>query len=115
MSRAVCSLARQPSTAASRFASWSNACSPRRAESASGDMTSATPAQEIHSLRERLNTWNYQYYVLDDPQVPDAEYDRCLRRLEEIEGAHPDLVTPDSPTQRVGAEPLPAFLPVRHA
>ena len=78
-------------------------------------MTTATIAQEIRSLREQLDTWNYQYYVLDDPQVPDAEYDRCLRRLVELETAHPELLTADSPTQRVGAEPLAAFLTVQHA
>ena len=70
--------------------------------------------QEIQSLRERIDDWNYQYYVLDQPTVPDAEYDRLLRELEALEAAHPELVTPDSPTQRIGAEPLKAFGEVRH-
>jgi len=65
-------------------------------------------------LREQIRLHNYRYYVLDAPTVPDSEYDRLVRELESIEQAHPDLVTPDSPTQRVGAEPLQGFAPVRH-
>lgn len=65
-------------------------------------------------LRERLEDWNYRYYVLDDPSVPDAEYDRCLRELQALESEHPELVSPDSPTQRVGASPLAQFTQVRH-
>lgn len=68
-------------------------------------------AQELH---ETLNRANYHYYVLDNPELPDAEYDRCLRELQELERLHPELVTPDSPTQRVGAEPLSGFEAVRH-
>lgn len=70
--------------------------------------------QQIADLRRRLNEWNYQYYVLDDPTVPDYEYDRALRSLEELEALHPETVTPDSPTQRVGGEALTSFAPVRH-
>lgn len=70
--------------------------------------------QQIADLRRRLNEWNYQYYVLDDPTVPDYEYDRALRSLEELEALHPETVTPDSPTQRVGGEALTSFDPVRH-
>lgn len=69
---------------------------------------------ELAALRERLEDWNYRYYVLDDPSVPDAEYDRCMRRLVEIETAHPELLRADSPSQRVGAEPLSQFSQVRH-
>nr|NIR90651.1 NAD-dependent DNA ligase LigA [Gammaproteobacteria bacterium]NIX05589.1 NAD-dependent DNA ligase LigA [Gammaproteobacteria bacterium] len=65
-------------------------------------------------LREEINYHNYRYYVLDEPEIPDAEYDRLLRELQELEAKHPDLVTPDSPTQRVGAEPLEEFGEVRH-
>jgi len=72
-------------------------------------------AREAASLRERLDTWNYQYYVLDQPTVPDAEYDRCLQRLRQLEQEHPGLRREDSPTQRVGAAPLTAFRQVRHA
>lgn len=70
--------------------------------------------QQIADLRRQLNEWNYQYYVLDDPTVPDYEYDQALRSLEELEALHPETVTPDSPTQRVGGEALTSFAPVRH-
>ena len=70
--------------------------------------------QELESLREQLDAWNYQYYVLDQPTIPDAEYDRCMRRLLALEAAHPELVRPDSPTQRVGAKPLAQFSQVAH-
>jgi DNA ligase (NAD+) len=69
---------------------------------------------EIGQLREELARHNHRYYVLDDPSVPDAEYDRLMRRLRELEAQHPDLVTPDSPTQRVGGAALEAFTSVRH-
>ncbi len=70
--------------------------------------------EQIEGLRRQLNEWNYQYYVLDAPTVPDYEYDRALRRLEELEAKHPEAVTPDSPTQRVGGEVLTSFVPVPH-
>ena len=73
-----------------------------------------SPAEEIKTLRDQLNDWSHRYYVLDDPSVPDAEYDRAFRRLEALEAEHPDLVTSDSPTQRVGDRPLEAFDEVRH-
>jgi DNA ligase (NAD+) len=63
----------------------------------------------VEALREQLNEHNYHYYVLDDPQISDAEYDVLLRELQAIETSHPELITPDSPTQRVGAAPLKAF------
>ena len=65
-------------------------------------------------LREHLDDWNYRYYVLDDPSVPDAEYDRCLRELQSLEAKNPELIRSDSPTQRVGAQPLAQFQQVRH-
>ena len=65
-------------------------------------------------LRKEINYHNYRYYVLDSPVVSDAEYDRLFRELQEIEAAHPQLVTPDSPTQRVGAKPQAEFGEVRH-
>lgn len=74
----------------------------------------ATPEQEIDALRIEINQHNYRYYVLDDPSVPDAEYDRLLRRLQILETENPQLVSPDSPTQRVGARPLSAFEEVAH-
>ncbi len=70
---------------------------------------------ELDVLRREIDAHNYAYHVLDNPTVPDAEYDRLMRRLQEIEREHPELVTPDSPTQRVGAAKLEAFREVRHA
>jgi DNA ligase (NAD+) len=69
---------------------------------------------EAQSLREQINHHNYRYYVLDDPEVTDAEYDQLMRRLEELEQAHPEIRTPDSPTQRVGAAPSHEFHIVQH-
>src|SRR4030065_1684658 len=69
---------------------------------------------EIARLREEINHHNYRYYVLDYPEITDAEYDRLMRRLQELEAAFPALVTADSPTQRVGAEPLAAFGAISH-
>ena len=77
-------------------------------------MPSADVEQEVDTLRERLDSWNYQYYVLDQPTVPDAEYDRTFVRLSELETAHPQLLRADSPTQRVGATPLDRFRQVSH-
>jgi DNA ligase (NAD+) len=65
-------------------------------------------------LRRDIEYHNYRYYVLDDPQIPDAEWDRLLQELRALEAAHPELVTADSPTQRVGAAPLDEFAEVRH-
>ena len=71
-------------------------------------------AQEILELRKELNQANFEYYVKDDPTMADYDYDHKLRRLEELEGAHPELVTPDSPTQRVGGKALESFTQVTH-
>ena len=70
--------------------------------------------KKIKSLRAEILEHNHRYYVLDDPEIPDAEYDRLLRELQTLEEANPDLITADSPTQRVGAEPLAAFSQVTH-
>ena len=77
-------------------------------------MTS-NPAARITELRRQLEDANYRYHVLDDPTIPDVEYDRLLRELDALEDAHPEQRSPDSPTQRVGAMPSGAFAPVRHA
>jgi DNA ligase (NAD+) len=69
----------------------------------------------IARLRVEINQHNHRYYVLDDPQVPDAEYDRLMQQLQALELDAPELITPDSPTQRVGAKPLGGFEEVRHA
>jgi DNA ligase (NAD+) len=71
-------------------------------------------ANRVRKLRTEIEHHNYRYFVLDDPEIPDAEYDRLVRELRGIEASHPELVTPDSPTQRVGAEAVPAFGEVRH-
>ena len=72
------------------------------------------PKEEVLQLTGTLNEANYRYYVLDDPKMPDYEYDRLLRRLEELEAAHPELLAPDSPTQRVGGKALSQFEKVEH-
>jgi len=74
-----------------------------------------TAARRINKLRELISEHNHRYYVLDSPQVSDAEYDRLMRELIRLEEKHPSLVTPDSPTQRVGATPLEEFNAVRHS
>ncbi len=71
--------------------------------------------ERIKALREQINRHNYLYYVLDNPEISDAEYDRLFDELAELEKRHPELVTPDSPTQRVGAAPLDEFKTVRHS
>ena len=81
-------------------------------------MAKAAPAtikKEIAELREKLRYHEYRYYVLDEPEISDAAYDRMMERLKKIETAHPELVTPDSPTVRVGGVPRDGFQTVRHA
>ncbi len=70
--------------------------------------------QRVAELRRQLEDANYRYYVLDDPQLPDSEYDRLLRELQDLEAAHPEWLTPDSPSQRVGAGPLRDFAQITH-
>lgn len=74
----------------------------------------STIEKRVHELRAQLNYHNYRYYVLDSPEISDAEYDELIRELRKLEEDHPELVTPDSPTQRVGAEPLEGFESVEH-
>ena len=74
-----------------------------------------SPAERAAELREQLNHHAHLYYTLDAPEIPDAEYDRLFRELQALEATHPELLTPDSPTQRVGGRVLDAFTPVRHA
>ena len=73
-----------------------------------------TPAQRAADLRRLIDHHNFRYYVLDEPEVPDADYDRLLRDLQELEAAHPELITEDSPTQRVGHAPAAGFAEIRH-
>ena len=73
-----------------------------------------TPRERAKALRESIERHNRLYYVEDAPQITDAEYDRLFAELQALEAAHPELITPDSPTQRVGAAPLAEFGEVRH-
>ena len=74
-----------------------------------------TPTEKIEGLREQLRRHEYLYHVLDSPEISDAEYDAMLRQLKDLEARHPELITPDSPTQRVGAKPREGFVKVRHS
>jgi DNA ligase (NAD+) len=71
-------------------------------------------AQRAEELRRQLEYHGHRYYVLDDPEISDADYDKLLNELRDIEAAHPELLTPESPTQRVGGKPLDKFAPVKH-
>jgi len=70
--------------------------------------------KKIKSLRQQINDHNYRYYVLDDPLISDGEYDQLFRKLEQLERQHPELIVRESPTQRIGAEPLEAFGTITH-
>lgn len=74
----------------------------------------AATRKKVDSLRDQIRHHNYQYHALDQPEVPDAEYDRLVRELQKLESDYPELVSADSPTQRVGAEPIKAFGTVEH-
>lgn len=77
-------------------------------------MTTSSIQQRITTLRHSIDEHNYRYHVLDSPAIPDAEFDRLFRELQMLEAQHPELVTPDSPTQRIGATPLREFTTVTH-
>src|SRR5256885_14677337 len=70
---------------------------------------------ELEALRDEIRRHEHLYYVLDAPEVPDAEFDRLMQQLKKIEAEHPELVTPDSPTQRVGGKPREGFVKVEHS
>ena len=74
----------------------------------------AATRKRVESLRDRIRHHNYRYHALDDPEIPDAEYDRMMRQLQALEAEYPDLVSPESPTQRVGDAPISAFGTVQH-
>lgn len=76
---------------------------------------SPNPSREIDKLREEIRHHEYRYYVLDDPEIRDYEFDQLMKRLQALEAQHPELVTPDSPTQRVGGQPAAEFPKVRHS
>src|SRR3977135_4259223 len=69
----------------------------------------------IEALREKIRYHEHLYYVLDHPQVSDAEFDKLMQELQQLEAEHPTLITPDSPTQRVGGKPREGFVKVRHS
>jgi DNA ligase (NAD+) len=73
-----------------------------------------SPAKRIAALRAELDLHDHRYYVLDAPSIPDSEYDKLFRELQALEAAHPEFLSPDSPTQRVGGKPLEQFVSVRH-
>src|ERR1035441_8001706 len=73
------------------------------------------PAGQIEQFSEELRHHEHQYYVLDAPEITDAEYDALIRRLQTLEAQHPELLTPDSPTQRVGGKPREGFIKVQHS
>ena len=78
-------------------------------------MANQEVVRRVDKLREEIRFHDYRYYVLDLPAIPDAEYDKLFRELQALETQHPELVAPDSPTQRIGGRPLDMFQPVRHA
>src|SRR5690348_2544458 len=71
--------------------------------------------KRLAELRAQIRRHEHLYYVMDSPEISDAEFDRLMKELKELEGAHPDLVSPDSPTQRVGGKPREGFVKVRHS
>src|ERR1700680_2368891 len=79
------------------------------------NMRAANLEQEVEKLREALRHHEHLYYVLDQPEISDAEYDALMRQLQQIEEQHPELLTPDSPSQRVGGKPREGFVKVRHS
>ena len=78
-------------------------------------MAKSTPTERIEALREEIRHHEHLYYVLDTPQISDADYDALTRQLIEFEKQHPELITPDSPTQRVGGKPKEGFPKVAHS
>jgi DNA ligase (NAD+) len=87
---------------------------PSTPQSPTGDDRISGPEEQAQSLRTQLHRHAHAYYTLDAPEIPDAEYDRLFRQLQALESAHPELLTPDSPTQRVGGAILDAFAQVKH-
>ena len=75
----------------------------------------STVSQQLEALRDRIRRHEERYYVLDDPEISDSEFDALLRKLQALEDAHPELVTPDSPTQRVAGRPVEGFETVEHS
>src|SRR3712207_3376722 len=81
---------------------------------ADADRVAGTVEQRLDELRATIDRYNYEYFVLDRPSVPDAEYDALMRELRTLEAEHPELITPESPTQRVGAPIQGGFAEIAH-
>src|SRR5689334_23208750 len=75
----------------------------------------AKDSTDIEALRDQIRHHEHRYYVLDDPEVSDAEFDLLMQQLKKLEAAHPELITPDSPTQRVGGKPREGFIKAQHS
>src|SRR4030081_2672421 len=71
--------------------------------------------KKIEALREKIRHHEYRYYVLDDPEISDADFDKLMNELKRLEAEHPKLITPDSPTQRVGGKPREGFVKAKHS
>src|SRR6201987_3630416 len=71
--------------------------------------------KKIEALREKIRHHEYRYFVLDNPEISDQEFDKLTKQLKDLEAEHPELITPDSPTQRVGGKPREGFVKVRHS
>jgi DNA ligase (NAD+) len=78
-------------------------------------MSSSAPEKKIEALREKIRHHEYRYYVLDDPEISDADFDKLMNELKSLEAGHPELIVPDSPTQRVGGKPREGFVKARHS
>src|SRR5258707_4313531 len=78
-------------------------------------MPPAAIQKKIEPRRDKIRHHEYRYYVLDDPEISDAEFDKLINELKKLEAEHPELITPDSPTQRVGGKPREGFVKVRHS
>ena len=87
----------------------------KEAEGAKSSLSDSGDARKIEKLREELRRHEHLYYVLDAPEISDAEYDALMNELKRLEAAHPELVTPDSPTQRVGGKPAEGFKKAQHS
>ena len=71
--------------------------------------------KKVDALREKIRYHEHRYYVLDNPEITDAEFDRLVNALKKLEAEHPELITPNSPTQRVGGKPREGFVKVQHS
>ena len=108
-------LVRDASAATAAAGKAASAARTASSGAASGSTNAQSPEALAARLRSEIEHHNYRYYVEDDPTVDDAVYDRLMRELQTLEAEHPELITPESPTQRVGAAPSAAFASVRHA